>query len=224
MTWTLQKRADWNAIGWNPWPTQNQETWDPLHLPSNTPEIAKKIYFFGQNNASGEIEAIIFLGSNIGKTAFSQTSSQVNSAYAGIIARQCHRTQVFINNELRRLDWDDEETNEQIVNRIAAAIDLVGEPGIYAACQEMIQNQESDFSRQKLMTAISMARDESTERHRVNLLAVFAREGDIATRYRAVEALGNMSDRSSAAKTALHNISNKDANRQIADMAVSYSR
>ena len=144
----------------------------------------RKIYFFGQNNASGEIEAIIFLGSNAGKTVFSQTSSQVNAAYSGIIARQCLRAQAFIINELRRLtDWDDEETNDQIVQRIAAAIDLVGEPDIYAAYQEMVANQESDFTREKLMTAISMARDESTDRHRVNLLTVFAREGDITTCY-----------------------------------------
>lgn len=219
-----QKISKWN-IGSSFWhlPEDRDIAEEHLPVPSNTPEVAKKVYFFGQSNASGEIEAIVFFGSNLEKPIFSATSSQINAAYAGIVARQCRRAQTFINQELRRLHWEDEELNEQVIDRIAAAIDLVGEPGIYAAYQEMIANKESDFTRDKLMAAISTARDESTERHRVNLLSVFAREGDISTRYRAVEALGNMAPRSDRAKAALQNVSAKDTNPQIADLAAAFS-
>jgi hypothetical protein len=161
---------------------------------------------------------------NIQNISFSTASSALNTTYVNILYRQCYRVQVFIGNQLHNLEWQDEEANGQVVNRIAEAIDLVGEPGIYAAYQQLAASRNNRLAFETLLWAVSVAKDKSTERHRVTVLTEFSREPDQAVRYNAVEALGNMATYSESAQRALREISRSETNREIANMAAAYSR
>ena len=228
MTWTQYKSPGTNIKTWS-YIVEDDKAADQLPVPSNIPEgnknVGDKVYFFGHGNAaSGQIESLVVFGSNIGRQIFTVNSSDVNAAYTGIITRQCQRAQDFISNELRKLEWDDEDTNERVVDTIAAAIDLVGEPGIYAACQELMAHQNHQLIFEKLLMAVSSAKDRSTDRHRVNLLSTFLHSSDAVARYSAVEALGNMASHSNGAKTALQKVAASETDHNIAHVASIYGR
>ena len=188
------------------------------------PKSAKKFFAFVQGSTDGQIEAMLVFGGNAIYPAFATGSSTMHAVYSGIIGRQCQRMEAFIGAELGKLEWEDDEAADEAVERIAAAIDLVGEPGIYAAYQHLAATRDQRFPVEKLLSAISSAKDDSTERHRINLLYTYCRDADIFTRYTAVEALGNMASHSGDARQALQQISKQEENSEIAAMAVEMSR
>jgi hypothetical protein len=182
------------------------------------------VYFTIHEATTNQTDNFLTSGTNVQHTTVSAASSSVNAMYAGIIGRQCWRARDFIASELSKLEWEDEGENEKIVNRIAEAIDLIGEPGIYASCEQLLTNRTRHFTFSSLLRALSVAKDRSTEGYRVKLLLLLLRDADPATRYSAVEALGNMAIHSDSAKFALRDFSSKEPNSEIAAMADAYSR
>jgi len=201
----------------------------PEKLAINGPGIverpaAEKFYFLGQTNATGQVEALMLLGSNAAHAATTLGSSATNGLYAGIIMRQCERAGAFFGDELHKLEWEGDNANAEIINRISDAIDLVGEPALAAACRELLSHSGYRLKAEKLLQAISAAKDDSTESYRAGILERFCQASDPQLRYSAVDALGNMSSHSSLAKELLKNIRTAETNIQIARLADLYIR
>jgi hypothetical protein len=173
-----------------------------------------------------DIDVVVLMGSNLTPHANTSpsSSSDITVTYYDILSRQSQRTHNFIDIELRKLEWDEDEINEEVVNRIANALDLVGEPGIWAAYLELTIRRKNRFTVEKLLLALSEAKDGSTERHRIAVLGLFSQASDAALRYSAVEALGNMASRSAAAKAVLNNIRRTESDKQISRIADLYGR
>jgi hypothetical protein len=160
--------------------------------------------------------------SNLSWLSFSTASSGVNATYISILSRQCYRAQVFINNQLRKLEWDGDESNAEVVGKIADAIDLVGEPALVAAYRDLLSHTKHLFRAEKLLRAIAEAKDDTTETYRAHVLEQFCHAQDPQLRYSAVEALGNMASHSSVAKDLLETVRNGESNTQIAHLADLY--
>lgn len=65
---------------------------------------------------------------NFGAVPSSYTLSSVVNMYQKIFSDRCARVSAFIYDNLEQLDRSDDNYNEKIIERIAEAIDLVGEP------------------------------------------------------------------------------------------------
>ena len=136
--------------------------------------------------------------------------------YQKIMSEQCVRTSSLIFESLGQLDYENDDYNEQVVERIADAIDLVGEPAYCTALLEARHLQDR-FAFGYLLLGIASSKSKETETHRLRTLCGYTEDSDYRTRRAAVRALGRMG--AAGAKQALREISENAAHGEIAQMA-----
>jgi hypothetical protein len=160
---------------------------------------------------------------NFGVAPSSYTLSAVVNMYQKIFSDQCARVSSFIYDNLEQLDRSDDDYNEKIIERIAEAIDLVGEPASYTATIDANILREDHFVFSRLLLAIASSRHRETEAYRLEVLRGYAQNEDVRTRHAAIRALGRM--RSDAAKNALREISKQAGQkREVAQFAAAFAR
>lgn len=197
---------------------------------SNMPAVngvpmPEKWYFAGQSNASGQIEAMVIFGANTGNAQSSLNSSvNISAAYNGLVSRQFCRAHNFIGDQLNQLSRDDEENNDQLIEKIATAIDLLGEPALGAVWSILRGQETKRFVVEKLLEAVVAAKEESVEGYRANIVEGLCHSQDSNVRYAAVDALGDMASHNEIAKKLLEKLLLTEGNSQIGTIARSYAR
>jgi len=157
---------------------------------------------------------------NFGAVPSSYTLSTVVNTYQKIFSDQCARVSSFIYNNLEQLDRSDDDYNEKIIERIADAIDLVGEPASCTAAMDASLLREDHFVFASLLLAIASSRHRETEGYRLKVLRNYAESEDPRTRRAAIRALGRM--HSDDAKGALREISTQTGRSEISQLAAAY--
>jgi HEAT repeat protein len=129
----------------------------------------------------------------------------------------------FIYQNLQQLDRYDDEYNEKIIERIAEAIDLVGEPASCTAALDAKVLREDHFVFANLLLAIASSRHRDSESYRLEVLRAFAQNDDPQTRRAAIRALGRMP--SGDARNALREISKQAGGRsELAQLSAAFAR
>jgi oligoendopeptidase F len=160
---------------------------------------------------------------NYGVTPASYTLSTMVNMYQKLFSDQSARVSTFIYDNLQQLDRSDDEYNEKIIERIAEAIDLVGEPASCVAALDAKVLREDHFVFANLLLAIASSRHRDSESYRLEVLRAFAQNDDPQTRRAAIRALGRMPSRE--AKDALREISKQAGGRsELAQLSAALAR
>ncbi len=159
---------------------------------------------------------------NFGSAPSSYTLSTVVNMYKKIFSDQCARVSAFIYDNLQQLDRSDDDYNEKIIERIAEAIDLVGEPASCTAAIDANLLREDHFVFANLLLAIASSRHGETEGYRLKVLRDYAQSEDPRTRRAATRALGRM--HTDDAKNALQEISRQAGRSEVSQLAAAYLR
>jgi hypothetical protein len=125
-------------------------------------------------------------------TPSSYTFVTTTDQYMKIFSAQCDRVSTFISGELEQLDRSDDNYNEEVVDKIAFVINLVGEPAYMTASLEAKLLQEDRLRFGKLLLAIGSSTHKETEALRAEFLGKYATSGDPRIRNAALRALGRM--------------------------------
>jgi hypothetical protein len=144
------------------------------------------------------------------------------SEYRRIFSEQCNRVSAFIYEHFEQLNRHDDDCNEKIIERVASAIDLVGEPAFGAAYLEASVLRKDKFALEQLLFAVATAKGKETEAGRLEMLRGYVESSDPSTRRAAVRALGRME--SQDAKALLRKIGSPPAHGEIAQLAAALSK
>jgi hypothetical protein len=187
--------------------------------PSDT---APKDVNIGFNLASTTNITCYYSNTSLAETWPPHAVTSLTAMYKQILSNQCVRASAYICDSLERLDRSDDDYNEGIIERIASAIDLVGEPAYCSAFAEATLLREDRFVFERLLLAVASSRHKETEPYRLEMLRRYAESPDARTRYSAVRALGRMD--SAAAKSLLREIASKADHSEVTQMAAAQLR
>jgi hypothetical protein len=139
-----------------------------------------------------------------------------------IVSAQCNRVNKLIYSQLEQLDRSDDDRNEDIVDKIASIIDLVGEPASCTAAIEAKLLEDDPFTFERLLLAIATAHHKETEADRLKLLREYAAASDHRIKWAAVRALGRMNTED--ARNTLQEISAKHGSTELSYLATALLR
>jgi hypothetical protein len=159
--------------------------------------------------------------SAINYVANSAYTADLSQTYIDILRRQYNRVCRFLEDAVNHLNSTDDDFNEEVVEQIAAIIDLVGEPALFAVDQQLKSPQRDYSTAEKFLLAIASARENETEDARTAVIAEHAQAKDNAIRYAAVHALARLGTKD--ARRIMENVAKTDPNSQIAHVAKAFS-